>query len=239
MMKNLSENRPITFEIILFAAAVLLAGALAAVIKMSGLGDSVSSAAARILTGIILLIVFRKNFKPGSAFKGFAVMLPALLLAVYKIPYHFASGGGEPNKITLSIILIGLAPAVLEEILFRGIFIYNLKKKYNRPAVIVIVSAVMFSLVHLTNIGGMDAASLILQLIMAFAVGVVLGAVYLRTEDIVSVIIAHFAIDITGYIFCGGKSAPMYFLIIVAGLLLFEIIYGLILLRAERAYRES
>lgn len=227
----MSKKFPIIYEIILFMIAAILAGFLMYIVKLFLRDDTLSSSVARILAGLILMLIYRKKFKLSNAFSGFYIMLPALLLAIYKIPYHFISGGGDIGKITLSVLLAGLAPAVFEEILFRGIFIHNLKQRYQQPVTIVIISAIVFSFLHLTNMSAMDTSSMIVQLIMAFVVGVVLGAVYLRTEDIISVIIVHFSIDFIGDIFRGGTTTPAYFLIIMIILMLFEIIYGLNLLR--------
>lgn len=230
-MKVMSERSPIIFEIILFVIGTLLAGVAAAVLTAVGCSSEVSASAARILIGIAFIAVFYRSFEFSNSFKGLVPMLPALLLAIYKIPYHFISGGGAINGITVSVLLIGLAPAAFEEVLFRGIFIYNLKKKFNSPTAIVLISAIVFSLVHLTNIGSMDMISLFLQLIMAFVTGIVLGAIYMYTGDIISVIIAHFAIDVLGVIFYGGETTPYYFIAILAALLIFETVYGLLLVR--------
>lgn len=230
-MKVISEKHPIIFEIILFVIAVLLSSVAAIVFNVFGCNNDVSVSISRILIGIAFIAVFHRNFKFGNSFTGLALMLPALLLAIYKIPYHFISGGGTPKGITASVLLIGLAPAVFEEVLFRGIFISNLKKRFDNPTAIVLISAVVFSLVHLTNMGGMNIMSVFLQLIMALVAGVVYGAIYLYTSDLISVILAHFAVDVLGGIFYGGDTTPYYFLFILAAILICETVYGFLLVR--------
>lgn len=230
-MKGISKKHPIIFEIILFMLASLLAVVVALILNILGCNIVDSTAIARILIGIALIAVFHGSFKFGNSFTGLVLMLPALLLAIYKIPYHFISGGGTPNRITVSVLLVGLAPAVFEEVLFRGIFISNLKKRFDNPTAIVMISAVVFSLEHLTNMGGMSIISLFLQLIMALVVGIVLGAIYLYTSDLISVILAHFAVDVLGGIFYGGETTPYYFFFVLAAILLFETVYGFLLMR--------
>ncbi|MCQ2510098.1 MAG: CPBP family intramembrane metalloprotease [Lachnospiraceae bacterium] len=230
-MKNFKEKSPIVFEIILFIIGLLLAGVIMNVVSLSGCDSATANSIARILIAFVFLAIFHKCFKFGSSFKGLVPMLPALLFAIYKIPYHFISGGGSIIAITVPVLLIGFAPAIFEEVLFRGIFISNLKKKYDKPVTIVLISAVVFSLVHLTNIVGMSMATVLVQTFLAFAVGIVLGAVYLYTKDIVSVIIAHFLIDVVSGIFPGGEATPYYFLAIFVAICCFEIIYGLLLVR--------
>lgn len=228
-MKKISEKHPVISVIILFVLGILLGGIVAGVLNALGFANEVSTSIARILIGIVFLAINFRKFKFSNSFKGLVPMIPVLLLAIYKIPYHFISGGGTPNAITVPVLLIGLAPAVFEEILFRGIFVFNLKKKYNNSITIVFISALVFSLVHLTNIMGMDTVSLFIQLIMAFVVGVVLGAVYLKTGDLVSVIVAHFAIDVLGGIFYGGNMTPQYFMVIMIALWIIETVYGFVL----------
>lgn len=238
-MKVFSEKHPIIFEIILFVISGLLVNFVMIALNKFGGNDELNISIARILIGFALLAVFHKSFKFGNFFKGFVSMLPALLLAIYKIPFHFISGGGAPNGITVSVLLIGLAPAVFEEVLFRGIFISNLKKRYNNPTAIVLISALVFSLVHLINMGSMSMLSLILQLIMALMSGIVFGAIYLHTGDIVSVIFAHFAVDVLSRIFCGGETTPYYFYVILAALWIFETVYGFLLLKKITAENEQ
>ncbi len=230
-MKRFNEKHPVIFVIILFVIGLLLAGVVTGVLNGFGFDIAVSGSIARILIGIIFLAINYRKFKLGNSFRGFVTMLPVLLLAVYKIPYHFISGGGTPNAITVPIILIGLAPAVFEEILFRGIFVFHLKKKYSSSVAIVFISALVFSLVHITNIMGMDLLSLLVQVIMAFVVCVVLGAVYLKSGDLMSVIVAHFLIDVLSGIFYGGGTTPYYFLAIMVALAIFETVYGFLLVR--------
>ena len=230
-MKNFKEKSPIVFEIILFIISLLLAGVIMNVVSLSGCDSATANSIARILMAIVFLAIYRKSFKSDRFFKGFVPMLPVLLFAIYKIPYHFISGGGSINAITVPVLLIGFAPAIFEEVLFRGIFISNLKKKYDKPVTIVLISAIVFSLVHLTNLVGMNMVSVLLQTIVAFATGLVFGAVYFYTEDIVSVIIAHFLIDVLSGIFPGGEATPYYFMAIFVAICCFEIIYGLLLVR--------
>lgn len=234
-MKSISEKYPVVFEMILFVVGLLLAGVVAGALSLLGCDNEVSTSIARILIGITFLAVFNKNFQFGNSFKGFVIMLPVLLLAIYKIPYHFVSGGGDVKAITIPVLLTGFAPAVFEEILFRGIFIFNLKKKYHSSTAIMLISAVVFSLVHLTNLVGMDAVLVAIQLLMAVVSGIALGAVYLCTGDIFSVILAHFAIDVVGMIFYGGETTPYYFIAILAALLIFETAYGFMLVKTKKA----
>ncbi len=232
-MKKLSAKFPILFEIILFVVVLLLAAVLEAVLQAVGCNPTLGSAIARILIGLILLAIFYKSFQFRNSLKGLLITLPSLLFGLYKIPYHFISGGtgADFNKLTLTIFLAGLAPAIFEEVLFRGICIANLKKKYNNPYAIVLISAVIFSLAHVTSLIGMDALSVLLQVITSLVLGIVWGAIYLRSGDLLSLIFSHFVVDVLSDICVSGDTTPGYFLVIMIVLLLLELAYGLLLLR--------
>lgn len=81
--------------------------------------------------------------------------------------------------------------------------------------------------------------SVSIQVIVAMSVGIALGAIYLCTEDIISVIIAHFLIDTLGVIFAGGETTPYHFLAIFVALSCFEIVYGLLLVRKKHLLNNS
>ncbi len=232
-MKKLSAKLPILFEIILFVVVLLLAAVLEAVLQAVGCNPTLGSAIARILIGLILLAIFYKSFQFRNSLKGLLITLPSLLFGLYKIPYHFISGGtgADFNKLTLTIFLAGLAPAIFEEVLFRGICIANLKKKYNNPYAIVLISAVIFSFAHVTSLIGMDALSVLLQVITSLVLGIVWGAIYLRSGDLLSLIFSHFVVDVLSNICISSDTTPGYFLAIMIVLLLLELAYGLLLLR--------
>ncbi len=85
----------------------------------------------------------------------------------------------DPVANGIYFVILVLAPAVLEEFCLRGIVCGRLAK-YNRWAA-VIVSAILFSLMHMT----------VSQIPFAFLAGLLLGYVYLRTGSIWSCVIIH------------------------------------------------
>jgi len=99
----------------------------------------------------------------------------------------------------LSAIVI--AP-IYEEIIFRGILLKGMTKKIN-PAIALVVSALLFALVHFN----------IQQGINAFFLGLVIGFIYLTTESIYLSIFAHFinnllALSVSSrFVLIGGRYA--------------------------------
>ena len=77
----------------------------------------------------------------------------------------------------------------------------------------------------------MDVASVLLQVSMSLELGIVWGAIYLRSGDLLSLIFSHFFVDIMSDICFSGDTAPGYFLAIMIVLLILELAYGLLLIR--------
>ena len=94
------------------------------------------------------------------------------------------------------------------------------------PIATLIVSAVLFGAVHLTNIVGMPPAQVLIQAAYAVVVGLVFGAVYIRSGDLVSLIAAHFAIDFTSRAFPGGTTTPHLLIIVFIALMILEAVYA-------------
>lgn len=82
------------------------------------------------------------------------------------------------SNIIYFVILV-IAPAILEEFCFRGVICGRLAQ-FNRTAA-VLVSSILFSLMHMT----------VEQIPFAFAAGLLMGYVYLRTGSIWSSVLIH------------------------------------------------
>lgn len=80
----------------------------------------------------------------------------------------------------LNLVLLAVIPAIVEELIFRGI-IYNGLKQYGKVTAIV-VSAVLFSLIH----GNID------QTVYPFLFGLILAYIMFKTDNIIYSMLAHF-----------------------------------------------
>lgn len=87
--------------------------------------------------------------------------------------------GDDPISNVLYFFILVVAPAVLEEFCFRGAICGRLAK-YNGTAA-VLLSSILFSLIHMN----------ISQIPFAFAAGLLMGYVYLRTGSIWSSVLIH------------------------------------------------
>ncbi len=99
--------------------------------------------------------------------------------------------GGFESLVFLFLVVI-LAPLV-EEVIFRGMLLSRLRRSIG-PWPAILVSAALFSLIHLTD---PDA---ILAVPSLFVVGVALGWVALRRGDLSLAIYVHAGVNLTGAI---------------------------------------
>ena len=233
-MKKLAVKSPVLFEILLIIAAFALALVFGIPCQTAGIGNELSMAIGRILAGIVLLIVFRNCLKGKKQFSGFIVMLPALIFALWNVFDHFMTNG-EFHPFTAEILLLGLAPAVFEEVVFRGIFINNLKESGKSDKEALLIPALFFGIIHLTNIaGGGSIVQILVQTGYAVVVGLVFGAIFITTGDLFSCILAHAAIDITNHMFGASSTTPVPVVIAFVVMLVLEAAYAVILVSRRK-----
>ncbi len=84
------------------------------------------------------------------------------------------------SRAVLMFLLIGIIGPVMEELLFRGIILDGLLKRYD-PWSAIMISALFFGLIHLN----------LIQFIFGFVFGLLLGWVYWKSRSLVPAIIIH------------------------------------------------
>lgn len=89
-----------------------------------------------------------------------------------------------------SFLMLVVAAPVLEEIIFRGVMLDGLLRR-TTPIKAIVLSSFLFGLVHLNP----------WQFVVGFLVGVFAGWVYLRTRNLVAVIVIHAAINFSAYLY--------------------------------------
>jgi len=88
-----------------------------------------------------------------------------------------------------SFILMVIAAPILEELLFRGIILDGLLKKYT-PTKAILISSLLFGLVHLNP----------WQFVTGFVMGIFLGWVYYKSRSILLSIIIHASANLSAYL---------------------------------------
>lgn len=240
-MKAFSIKHPLLFGVILFFAAILIAGIITGIASAVGLSTDVGTVFGRIAAAIVLIALFSECFHWDKSLSGAALAWPALVVVAWNVVYHLVSGSELiiPSAIP-GALLLGLAPGLFEEVLFRGIVIDRLQAGGKGIWFTLWSSALLFAAIHLTNIVGMTAANVLVQVLYSLVIGLFLGAVYLASGDIATVILAHAAIDISNQIFVASPeetSVPM--LIAFAVVLVLLTAYALWLARKTAQEQQS
>lgn len=115
--------------------------------------------------------------------------------------------------------------AVWEQVYFRGLLLEQLRRRVSRSRTAVVLSALAFGAVHLTNASGLgsDPTFTVVQSVWAFLGGVGMAAVLIRTGSIWPLILAHFLVDALERVLFGGQATEatpaLMALLLVVGLL--------------------
>ena len=146
-------------------AAFLAAGFFSLVGAILNVHPALSSSVGRVLIGAALIVIYNRAFTRGRPFKNLPAVIPALLFAAWNLFYNISSGmvfGGR--NFVIEALITASAPAIFEEVLFRGILIYNLKKKGTGALPCLFISTALFAAAHLTNLVGLDVVSVSVQM---------------------------------------------------------------------------
>lgn len=103
--------------------------------------------------------------------------------------------------VLLQVLLNGLRPGVVEEVLFRclvtGSIMHFAANKPFRIPLAVFLPAVCFGLIHLVNLTvGQSLEETLFQVLYATAFGVLLGGAYARTRNLPALILLHALVDV-------------------------------------------
>lgn len=124
-------------------------------------------------------------------------MLLVLVFAIVQIIQKVAQFGSGLLRADLLVYALVLATeaGVCEEFMVRGLPLANtLFRKSTRKQFVglVIFTSVIFGVMHIGNLfKGGETIPVIMQIVYAAAMGVVFGAIYLRTGSIIPTIILH------------------------------------------------
>ena len=186
-----------------------------------------------------------------KAFMGIIWSLPCFMVAFVNFPYSAIINRtvtiDRSDLIGLfALYIIGIA--LLEEVVFRGVLFVMardyFKNKRHAPIWITLVSALIFSLFHLTNLisPSPDVPGTLLQCLYTFLIGAMLTVVMLKLKNIYLCFVIHAIFDFCGllivHLYLGPNSqwdTLFWILTIVSGVLAAgHIIYSLI--KLDKAY---
>lgn len=140
-----------------------------------------------------------------------AFLLPLAVTGVYLcLPGEFVRSDMTVwdmiNTVIMAVFYYGVSAGAVEELVFRGVILNLLDKRFKRCAA-VIVPSVLFGMLHLSP--GMDVLSAILVLIAGTVVGIMFSLISLEGKSVWNSAAVHavWNIVIIGGILCVGESA--------------------------------
>lgn len=173
-------------------------------ITVFGMTMTIASGFGSAIGALVAILIFVFWFKPDykeaftrKAFKkGLIMLLPFLFIHyVGSVVSWYAFG---INSVLLAF-LKAFAPGFSEETAFRILGISNYMrtiKSEDSIKKIFWLSSVFFGLSHMANmLGGADPFASVFQALYCIGVGMILGAVYLRTGNAWIVILGHMSLD--------------------------------------------
>jgi membrane protease YdiL (CAAX protease family) len=125
------------------------------------------------------------------------------------------------NSIIVSFLSIGIIVPILEEFIFRGVIFRRIAEKTGNKWIAILVSALMFGIIHLNLVQGT----------YAFLLGIVMCLIVIWTKSLWSSIAIHMAINGSSVILqnISVSMSEITEIIIICVLLLFELVLFVIL----------
>lgn len=214
-----------------------------------------------IITGICYLLILKLGLKNTAGFnkkgfkKGLILGIPFLIIGIGSV--IFSNMGTDFSNIkhisifntilfTINMLFVGIN----EEVWMRGLVLNGLMKKYEKSSIWkpIIISSLIFGLVHLPNIFFVEPLTLLIQVINAMCGGILFATIFIKSKNIFSVIVIHALTDwislFVASCFIGANSALSMSinlgqaLFMIAGGSLPPIIISMILLRKYKRNKE-
>ena len=205
-------------------------GALAVLL----VGPAAGSLAAYLMTLLLAARICKRNMdfpavrtgrisgRTGLQLVGISMCgVPVALVLNAVVGFFAGSASGETetvcrHSLLLSLLLYAAVPAVVEELVFRGMILGALAEADRKWAVL--ISSLFFGLIHF-DLGAV---------LYGFLFGLVLAAVYLATGNILHTILIHFFFNTVNVVlsFLPGKEIPVWVVLVclIGGLVGFPIL---------------
>jgi len=228
-LKSFATNSPVLFAICLmvvwFVAALVFMGIASGVLRKP-YGDTVTTTVGRLaVTACVLWLVWRLGWLEASgitrlghwqvwllAVGGILYFASAALYAFYgKVAFDISSLIREPAS--RSTVLTHAVVALSEELVFRGVMLYVLLRAWGhtRQGMIgsVVLTAVLFALLHITNVFtyGASWSSVLLVAAEGCIIAAWWGAVVVWGGSLWPAVLLHFVVN--AVVAVQGLTTPM------------------------------
>lgn len=209
-----SKKHPIISIIlieVIFLLVVFIAGAIATIKQLSYNTPILISF---IPTALFLLFYFswkRKWTYYGFKRANWILYLPLLIILIVLCLQGFSS-----HALETIIFYVGFAILIgfVEESIYRGIMIKILLPLGILPAIL--TSSILFSVTHMLNLlSGQSLGQTGLQLAYSFLIGIVLAQLFIKTGNILPLILFHSLHNLIQFLGSGGSSATLDTIVII------------------------
>ncbi len=158
-----------------------------------------------IFSSVALLIIKKNNYYivecKNKTCITYIIIFTLISSLINLFPFNLSLG-----IITLSVFARMFFVGLMEELIFRGCVYKIFFEKYG-PQKAVIVSSVLFGLIHILNVMNDNILMVVLQIVYATCIGIVFAMLIYKNQGIILNIIAHTIINITGNL---GTTETVY-----------------------------
>ena len=202
------NRQPVAGAVILALVGFFVAQVITSIfqwaVPVSDLGRMIGAVAGSLVILAVHKRYFRPEFegnlcggRPGTGFRMIGIFAVFWIISIAVQVFFTDFALGAP---TLATAAVSVTAGFCEESAFRGLPLSFLMRKYagkDRIVPALVITAVVFGLIHGLNIfAGADSGRTVLQIIGAGCMGLLLGAVYLRSGNLWPVIVIHTVHDI-------------------------------------------
>lgn len=161
-----------------------------------------------VIAGIVAALIYAWWFKAeyvgnikGRTKEGIKLALFALIYYVFLILQTLITG--KFAMTTVTFLGIALSAGVCEEVVFRGIIVSYCFRKWREekfvPAIL-LISSIIFGLVHMINVKmGASFSITVIQVIGAMGTGALLAAIFIRSGNLIIVMVVHTITDLLAF----------------------------------------
>lgn len=206
---------PLVFFVLRDTLAVLTEPILLSLCGKDSFLYQINDDIARLLITAVLMLVmplyFRGRcnfgFRGGNPKLGIRLALPILLVPLWNLiqirVYHAPLVTG--TAAVLAAVVHGIGPGVSEEVLCRSVAVSNLmriwKDKPSRIVRCMLLSGAAFGLLHAVNaIATGDILAALIQVGYTAGIGMLNGAIFLRSRNLWGVVLLHTLTDISAFL---------------------------------------
>ncbi len=178
-----------------------------------------------VLTAIVFLLGWKllyprwcfglnvKGLKYGLKKYGFSGIL-IFILSTFAFYIGVRPFDNEPTitKVLVEGFIYYIGVAIIEELYIRGLLLNIIEKllvrKTNATQYAIVLSSVIFGVGHIFGVLGGSALTIVAKVVWTVALGLYLGAIYKKTNNLWAPIILHMIIDFCAWPFCYSAKQP-------------------------------